>query len=105
LRIVSCDICQVWAILVSMFPSFPCYKEGTGGRGQIEPGPPVIKYVKMGGTMRWAELKMCRFWAGGISSCPFSRAREYRLLRRLGGLLQTGSRKLAIINILKPEYV
>jgi hypothetical protein len=25
-----------------MFPSFPCYKEGTGGRGQIEPGPPVI---------------------------------------------------------------
>jgi hypothetical protein len=27
--------------LVSMFPSFPCYKEGTGGRGQIEPGPPV----------------------------------------------------------------
>jgi hypothetical protein len=27
---------------------------------------------------------MCRFWAGGISSFPFSRAREYRLLRRLG---------------------
>jgi hypothetical protein len=26
---------------------------------------------------------MCRFWAGGISSFPFSRAREYRLLRRL----------------------
>jgi hypothetical protein len=25
-----------------MFPSFPCYKEGTGGRGQIEPGPPVV---------------------------------------------------------------
>ena len=25
-----------------MFPSFPHYKEGTGGRGQIEPGPPVI---------------------------------------------------------------
>jgi hypothetical protein len=24
-----------------MFPSFPRYKEGTGGRGQIEPGPPV----------------------------------------------------------------
>jgi hypothetical protein len=46
----------------------------------------------MGGTMRWAELRMCRFWAGGISSFPFSRAREYRLLRRLvvtciGGLL------------------
>ena len=20
----------------------------------------------MGGTMRWAELRMCRFWAGGI---------------------------------------
>ena len=38
----------------------------------------------MGGTMRWAELRMCRFWAGGISSFPFSRAREYRLLRRLG---------------------
>ena len=37
----------------------------------------------MGGTMRWAELRMCRFWAGGISSFPFSRAREYRLLRRL----------------------
>ena len=34
--------------------------------------------------MRWAELRMCRFWAGGISSFPFSRAREYRLLRRLG---------------------
>ena len=33
--------------------------------------------------MRWAELRMCRFWAGGISSFPFSRAREYRLLRRL----------------------
>ena len=30
------------AILVSMFPSFPHYKEGTGGRGQIEPGPPVV---------------------------------------------------------------
>ena len=29
------------------------------------------------------ELRMCRFWAGGISSFPFSRAREYRLLRRL----------------------
>ena len=26
-----------------MFPSFPRYKEGTGGRGQIEPGPPVIE--------------------------------------------------------------
>jgi hypothetical protein len=26
---------------------------------------------------------MCSFWAGGISSFPFSRAREYRLLRRL----------------------
>jgi hypothetical protein len=25
-----------------MFPSFPHYKEGTGGRGQIEPGPPVV---------------------------------------------------------------
>ena len=25
-----------------MFPSFPSYKEGSGGRGQIEPGPPVI---------------------------------------------------------------
>ena len=37
----------------------------------------------MGGTMRWAELRMCRFWAGVISSFPFSRAREYRLLRRL----------------------
>jgi hypothetical protein len=24
----------------------------------------------MGGTMRWAELRMCRFWAGGISSFP-----------------------------------
>ena len=33
--------------------------------------------------MRWAEIRMCRFWAGGISSFPFSRAREYRLLRRL----------------------
>jgi hypothetical protein len=33
--------------------------------------------------MRWAELRMCRFWAGGILSFPFSRAREYRLLRRL----------------------
>jgi hypothetical protein len=40
----------------------------------------------MGGTMRWAELRMCRFWAGGISSFPFSRAREDRLLRRLGFL-------------------
>ena len=28
-----------------MFPSFPCYKEGTGGRGQIEPGPPVILHA------------------------------------------------------------
>ena len=26
-----------------MFPSFPSYKEGSGGRGQIEPGPPVIE--------------------------------------------------------------
>ena len=42
-RIVSCDICQVWAILVSKFPSFPRYKEGTGGRGQIEPGPSVAQ--------------------------------------------------------------
>jgi hypothetical protein len=25
-----------------MFPSFPHYKEGTGGRGQIEPGLPVV---------------------------------------------------------------
>jgi hypothetical protein len=29
------------------------------------------------------ELRMCSFWAGGISSRPFSRAREHRLLRRL----------------------
>jgi hypothetical protein len=29
------------------------------------------------------ELRMCSFWAGGISSFPFSRVREYRLLRRL----------------------
>jgi hypothetical protein len=29
------------------------------------------------------ELRMCSFWAGSISSFPFSRAREYRLLRRL----------------------
>jgi hypothetical protein len=28
-----------------MFPSFPRYKEGTGGRGQIEPGPPVVKQI------------------------------------------------------------
>ena len=28
-----------------MFPSFPRYKEGTGGRGQIEPGPPVIRWI------------------------------------------------------------
>jgi hypothetical protein len=28
-----------------MFPSFPHYKEGTGGRGQIEPGPPVIEVI------------------------------------------------------------
>jgi hypothetical protein len=27
---------------------------------------------------------MCSFWASGISSFPFSPAREYRLLRRLG---------------------
>ena len=38
--------------------------------------------------MRWAELRMCRFWAGGISSFPFSRAREYRLLRRLSSNIQ-----------------
>ncbi len=43
-RIVSCDIRQVWAILVSMFPSFPRYEEGTGGRGQIEPGLSVQKH-------------------------------------------------------------
>jgi hypothetical protein len=30
-----------------MFPSFPCYKEGTGGRGQIEPGLPVINMLIM----------------------------------------------------------
>jgi hypothetical protein len=29
-----------------MFPSFPRYKEGTGGRGQIEPGPLVAKPLK-----------------------------------------------------------
>jgi hypothetical protein len=34
------------------------------------------------------ELRMCRFWAGGISSFPFSRAREYRLLRRLNLILK-----------------
>jgi hypothetical protein len=34
------------------------------------------------------ELRMCSFWAGGISSFPFSRAREYRLLRRLSVELQ-----------------
>jgi hypothetical protein len=32
---------------------------------------------------------MCRFWAGGISSFPFSRAREYRLLRRLHFAMQS----------------
>ena len=41
-----CDICRVWAILVSMFPSFPHYKEGTGGRGQNEPGPPMEKQLE-----------------------------------------------------------
>ena len=35
------------------------------------------------GTQLPEELRMCSFWAGGISSFPFSRAREYRLLRRL----------------------
>jgi hypothetical protein len=30
-----------------MFPSFPHYKEGTGGRGQIEPGPPVLFSVRI----------------------------------------------------------
>jgi hypothetical protein len=30
-----------------MFPSFPCYKEGTGGRGQIQPGPPVVRQNTM----------------------------------------------------------
>jgi hypothetical protein len=30
-----------------MFPSFPRYKEGTGGRGQIEPGPPVYTVQKL----------------------------------------------------------
>ena len=52
--------------------------------------------------MRWAELRMCRFWAGGISSFPFSRAREYRLLRRLGwialsGFRRTGPRDIALL--------
>jgi hypothetical protein len=37
-RIVSCDMCQACAILVSIFPTFPHYKEVTGGRGQIVPG-------------------------------------------------------------------
>jgi hypothetical protein len=48
----------------------------------------------MGGTMRWAELRMCRFWAGGISSFPFSRAREYRLLRRLGEFQTTSALRM-----------
>jgi hypothetical protein len=30
-----------------MFPSFPHYKEDTGGRGQIEPGPLVCLLVTM----------------------------------------------------------
>ena len=37
-KIVSCDICQACAILVSNFPSLPHYKEISGGRGQIVPG-------------------------------------------------------------------
>jgi hypothetical protein len=31
--------------LVSMFPSFPRYKEVTCGRRQIEPGPPVVRHA------------------------------------------------------------
>jgi hypothetical protein len=56
-RIVSSDICQVWAILVSMFPSFPRDKEGTGGRGQIEPGPPVTRQVSIYLNLIYVQLK------------------------------------------------
>jgi hypothetical protein len=35
-----------------MFPSFPRYKEGTGGRGQIEPGPPVVIYDLIAGMSK-----------------------------------------------------
>jgi hypothetical protein len=43
------------------------------------------KYIKRWSEpcVQWAELAMYSFWAGGISSFPFSRAREYCLLRRL----------------------
>jgi hypothetical protein len=49
-----CDICHASLgyfglnAEVSMFPSFPRYKEGTGGRRQIEPGPPVLFIVLFG---------------------------------------------------------
>ena len=38
-----------------MFPSFPSYKEGSGGRGQIEPGPPVHKAVTKDTIARWVK--------------------------------------------------
>jgi hypothetical protein len=38
-----------------MFPSFPHYKEGTGGRGQIEPGPPVV-------GMECSRIPQCFDW-------------------------------------------
>ena len=41
-----------------MFPSFPRYKEGTGGRGQIEPGPPVVLQDSTGPRQIVCDLPM-----------------------------------------------
>ena len=56
--------CQVWAILVSMFPSFPRYKEGTGGRGEIEPGPSVVRFIFVRVQIIFVRFKL--FLCGSI---------------------------------------
>jgi hypothetical protein len=43
-----------------MFPSFRRYKEGTGGRGKIEPGPPVGSLASsrgFTGPLYWADFE------------------------------------------------
>ena len=74
----------------------------------VRGGPKPAKvglHRRLGGTMQWAELRMCRFWAGGISSFPFSRAREYRLLRRLISTFIGQNSKFFFMIVLKKDVL
>jgi hypothetical protein len=61
-----------------MFPSFPRYKEGTGGRGQIEPGPPVAKQEIKENLPQGSRIVDINQLRKGLESCEFCKEGKLR---------------------------